>query len=54
MVALIMGFEGNSLLRWTLGRRGFEEIGEVAAASPQDAELRFFEHRAPAASVAEA
>jgi Protein of unknown function (DUF2628) len=43
VIALILGFEGNSLLRWTLKRRGYEEIGEVAAETPQAAEMRFFE-----------
>jgi hypothetical protein len=49
-VALVLGFEGNGLLRWTLARRGYEEIGEVAAATSQAAEMRFFErrgHRSP-------
>jgi Protein of unknown function (DUF2628) len=53
-IALVLGFEGNSLLRWTLARRGYEEIGEVAAATPQDAEMRFFErrgHRSPESAV---
>jgi len=49
-IALVLGFEGNSLLRWTLARRGYEEVGEVAAESSQAAEMRFFErrlHRSP-------
>jgi len=49
-IALVLGFEGNGLLRWTLARRGYEEISEVAAATSQDAEMRFFEqrgHRSP-------
>jgi hypothetical protein len=45
LIALILGFEGNSLLRWTLRRRGFEEIGEVAADTAQAAEMRFFENQ---------
>jgi|SRR5262245_39232679 len=44
LIALILGFEGNSLLRWTLKRRGYEEVGEVAAETPQAAEMRFFEN----------
>jgi Protein of unknown function (DUF2628) len=43
VIALILGFEGNGLLRWTLRRRGYEEIGEVAAETPAAAEMRFFE-----------
>jgi hypothetical protein len=53
-IALVLGFEGNSLLRWTLARRGYEEIGEVAAETPQAAEMRFFErrgHRSPDGAV---
>jgi Protein of unknown function (DUF2628) len=45
VIALVLGFEGNNLLRWTLARRGYEEIGEVAAETPQAAEMRFFERR---------
>jgi Protein of unknown function (DUF2628) len=45
IIALVLGFEGNGLLRWTLARRGYEEIGEVAAETSQAAEMRFFEKR---------
>ena len=45
LVALFFGFEGNSLLRWTLARRGYEEIGEVAAETPRAAEMRFSKPR---------
>jgi Protein of unknown function (DUF2628) len=45
VIALVLGLEGNSLRRWTLARRGYEEIGEVAAETPQAAEMRFFERR---------
>jgi Protein of unknown function (DUF2628) len=45
LIALLLGFEGNNLLRWTLARRGYEEIGEVVAETPQAAEMRFFERQ---------
>jgi hypothetical protein len=45
VIALVLGFEGNGLLRWTLARRGYEEVGEVAAATSQAAEMRYFERR---------
>jgi hypothetical protein len=51
--ALFLGFEGNSLLRWTLSRRRFTEQGLVEAASRDEAEIRFF-HRFAAASTAAA
>ena len=54
LTALLLGFEGNNLLRWTLARRGYEEIGEVAADTPRAAEMRFFEtelRRPPAGAL---
>lgn len=42
--ALYLGFEGNTLRRWTLARRGFCELGVVEGRSREEAEIRFF-HR---------
>lgn len=41
-INLILGFQGNDLLRWTYGRRGYEEIGLVQGADLEEAEYRFF------------
>jgi hypothetical protein len=41
-INLILGFQGNELLRWTYERRGFSEIGLVEAADIEEAEYRFF------------
>lgn len=39
---LIMGFEGNDLLRWSLARRGIREVDVVTGSDISDAEHRFF------------
>ncbi len=41
-INLIIGFLGNDLYRWTLGRRGFVDIGPAAGGDREEAELRFF------------
>lgn len=41
-INLVLGFEGNSLLRWTYGRRGFKELGLVQGDTLDDVEYRFF------------
>lgn len=41
-INLLLGFEGNSLLRWTYERRGFQELGLVQGDDLEEAELRFF------------
>ena len=41
-INLILGFEGNSLLRWTYGRRGFEELGLIQGDDLEAAEYRYF------------
>lgn len=41
-INLILGFEGNSLLRWTYERRGFEELGLVQGDDLEAAEYHFF------------
>lgn len=42
--ALYLGFEGNTLRRWSLARRRFSERGVVEGGSREEAEIRFF-HR---------
>lgn len=42
-VNLLMGFEGNDLLRWTLSRRGLRAVAVVQARSLTSAERRFFQ-----------
>jgi Protein of unknown function (DUF2628) len=41
-INLILGFQGNELLRWTYERRGFSEVALVAAPDLEEAEYRFF------------
>jgi Protein of unknown function (DUF2628) len=41
-INLILAFEGNSLLRWTYERRGFEELGLIHGDDLDEAEYRFF------------
>ena len=41
-INLILGFQGNELLRWTYERRGFSEVGLVEARDIEEAEYRFF------------
>jgi predicted membrane chloride channel (bestrophin family) len=43
VIALIMGFEGNNLRRWTKSRRGWREIGMVSGRRLADAERAFFQ-----------
>jgi hypothetical protein len=42
VINLILGFEGNNLLRWTYERRGFKELGIVQGDDLDEAEYRFF------------
>jgi hypothetical protein len=42
--ALYLGFEGNTLRRWSLARRRFSERGVAEGRSLEEAEIRFF-HR---------
>lgn len=41
-INLIVGFQGNDLLRWTYARRGYEEVGLVQGDDLEEAEYRFF------------
>jgi hypothetical protein len=43
LVALLIGFEGSSLRRFALGRRGWPTLGVVVADDLEAAERRFFD-----------
>ena len=42
-LAVLIGIEASSLLRWKLARRGFEQIGIVVGDDLEEAERRFFD-----------
>ncbi|MEJ0074020.1 MAG: DUF2628 domain-containing protein [Alphaproteobacteria bacterium] len=42
-LAILVGMEASSLLRWKLARRGFEQVGVVVGDNLEDAERRFFD-----------
>jgi hypothetical protein len=42
LFALIIGFEGNDLIRWRLHRKGYAFLASVAGRSLEDCEHRFF------------
>jgi hypothetical protein len=43
LIALLLGFEGASLQRWTLARRNFRQLDIVVADDDEAAERRFFD-----------
>jgi Protein of unknown function (DUF2628) len=43
LIALLIGFEASTLRRWALRRRGWLELGIVAADDLEGAERRFFD-----------
>ena len=43
LLAILIGIEASSLLRWKLARRGFENLGVVVAEDQDIAEQRFFD-----------
>jgi Protein of unknown function (DUF2628) len=43
LVSLIIGFEGNDILRWGLGRKGYALIASVAGRNRLECERRFFD-----------
>jgi hypothetical protein len=48
-LSLLFGLEAQDLKRWSLARRGYQQVGLVSADDVTEAELRFFdtlEHRA--------
>jgi Protein of unknown function (DUF2628) len=40
---IVIGFEADSLKRWTLGRRGWAEVGTVTGKNRAECERRFFD-----------
>jgi hypothetical protein len=48
MLAILLGFEAQGLLRWTLRRKGWREEATVVARSRPEAESRYFEALAAA------
>ena len=42
-MAILFALLANDLKRWTLSRRGFRQVGVVAATNAEAAELRFFD-----------
>src|SRR3954464_13858471 len=43
LLAILVGIEASSLLRWKLARRGYENLGVVVAEDQDIAERRFFD-----------
>jgi hypothetical protein len=43
LISLLIGLEASTLRRFTLGRRGWKNIGVVSGEDREDAERRFFE-----------
>ena len=43
LVSLIIGFEGNDILRWSLQRKGYALLGSVAGRNRLECERRFFD-----------
>ncbi|MGO8955645.1 MAG: DUF2628 domain-containing protein [Rhodomicrobium sp.] len=43
LLMLIIGFEGNGLLRWRLERKGYSYLASVAGNSFEECERRFFD-----------
>jgi Protein of unknown function (DUF2628) len=43
LIAILVGFEGSTLRRFTLARRGFRQVAIVGGSSAEAAERRFFD-----------
>ncbi len=41
---IVIGFEADSIKRWTLERRGWDEVGTVAGRNRAECERRFFDN----------
>ena len=50
LTSLIIGFEGNDIFRWSLGRKGYALVASVAGRSRLDCERRFFDAWLPHAA----
>jgi hypothetical protein len=48
LLMLVIGFEGNSLKRWRLDRKGYAFLASVAGKSFEECERRFFDAWLPA------
>ena len=42
-LSLLIGFEADTLRRWSLGRRGWSTLGSVSGRNAEDCERRWFE-----------
>ena len=49
-LSLIIGFEGNDILRWSLQRKGYALLGSVVGRSRLECERRFFDAWLPHAA----
>ena len=50
LVSLIIGFEGNDILRWSLQRKGYALLASVAGRNRLECERRFFDAWLPDAA----
>jgi hypothetical protein len=50
-VHLLIGFEADTLRRWSLGRRGWRTLGTVTGRTAEECERRFFDNWLPAQPV---
>jgi hypothetical protein len=48
---LLVGFEADTLRRWSLGRRGWAMLGSVSGRNREDCERRFFDMWLPSQPV---
>jgi hypothetical protein len=44
---ILVGFEADTLRRWSLGRRGWTTLGSVSGKNAAECERRFFDHWLP-------
>jgi hypothetical protein len=53
LISVLVGLESGTLRRWTYLRRGWRDLGIIAAANAEDAERKFFDRWARGVSIAE-
>ena len=46
-ISLVIGFEADSLIRWTLDRKAYRQIASVTGATDEECERRFFSEWLP-------
>jgi hypothetical protein len=51
VMSLLIGFEADTLRRWSLARRGWSQIGAVSGRTTEDCERRWFEMWLPTQPV---